>query len=359
VLRGIDAPEVKRLLADWDERVATWDAQQDLAQRLRAFEARVRQRQERGEAIPADWQAPDDLRPGPAQDQNRPGTCFNSMIAPIAGLAVKGAIFHQGYNNANGGSAGAAMYYRVFGAMIRAWRTAFLEPKLPFGIISLCTEGPQQTRNNYVEMMLNDGIYIREAQYQTFLDFRAAGDESIGYASSFDQRRAWYHPQLKIPVGERISRWALATQYGLGKQIRWLPPMYTKMEVRSGTIVLHMDGDVSAADTHAAIEGFAIAGEDRRFHPAEAVWQSTGNDRVDRPQQDRKVLVLSSPHVREEPIKDGNLTRQQRTRILDVLRKEDLRRRLAEAKALIAEHGDLGDPPPASRPPGEARRDGR
>lgn len=32
------------------------------------------------------------------------------MIAPIAGLAVKGATFHQGYNNAlGGGSAGAAM----------------------------------------------------------------------------------------------------------------------------------------------------------------------------------------------------------------------------------------------------------
>jgi hypothetical protein len=32
------------------------------------------------------------------------------MIAPIAGLACKGAIFRQGYNNAlGGGSAGAAL----------------------------------------------------------------------------------------------------------------------------------------------------------------------------------------------------------------------------------------------------------
>src|SRR5690606_28149740 len=33
VLRGIDTPEVTELLADWDRRVATWDAQADLVQR--------------------------------------------------------------------------------------------------------------------------------------------------------------------------------------------------------------------------------------------------------------------------------------------------------------------------------------
>ncbi|MEO6594569.1 MAG: hypothetical protein ABIP94_07435 [Planctomycetota bacterium] len=390
VLRGIDTTEVTALLADWDGRIATWDAEKDLAQRLASFETRVRQTKQRGEEIPADWKAPDDLRLGPEWDQNRPGTCYNSTIAAIAGLPVKGTVFHQGYNNANGGTAGAAMYYQVFGEMIRAWRATFEDPKMPFGIISLCTDGPRQTRDNYVEMMLNDGIYIREAQYRTFLDFCAAGDETIGFASSFDQRRGWYHPQLKIPVGERISRWALATLYGMGKQIRWRPPTYTKMEVTDGTIVLLMDGEVSAEDTNEAIEGFAIAGEDRRFHPAAANWQSTGRDRNNRPQQDRKVLVLSSPHVPvpihfryawgrnpmanlqsadhndlpfatqrsdqwrmeevplgvlgDEPVPDGTLTRRQRARILDALRKEDLRRRLAEARALIEEHGDLDDP---------------
>jgi sialate O-acetylesterase len=271
--------------------------------------------------------------------------------------------------------------------MIRAWRAAFADPQMPFGIISLCTDGPRQTRDNYVELMLDDGIYIREAQYQTFLDFRAAGDGNIGFASSYDQRRSWYHPQLKIPVGERISRWALATQYGMQQQIRWKPPMLTRMEAVDGTIVLHMDGEVAAADTNATIEGFAIAGEDRRFHPAEAEWQIKGRDAQNRPQLDRSVLVLTSPRVPapihfryawgrnpmgnlqsadhndlpfatqrsdrwkmedvplgvlgDEPVPDGKLTRQQRARIRDALRRDDLRRRVAEARALIDEHGDL------------------
>jgi sialate O-acetylesterase len=389
VLRGIDTPEVGSLLADWDRRVAAWDPAQDLAQRVRDFDRRVRDRQASGEAIPADWKRPDDLRPGPAQDQNRPGSCYNSMIAPLADLRIKGAIFHQGYNNANGGSLGAARYYQIFGRMIRAWRAAFGDPQLPFGIISLCTAGTPQNRDNYVECMFDDGIYIREAQYRTFLDLCAAGDQDIGFASSFDKRRSWYHPQLKIPVGERISRWALATQYGMGKQIRWKPPTYTRMEVVDGAIVLHMDGDVAADDTNATIVGFAIAGEDRRFQPAEAEWQVTGVDRNNRPQRDRSVLVLRSPHVPapihfryawgrnpmanlqsadhndlpfatqrsdrwqmeevplgvlgDEPVTGGQLTRQQRARIRDALRQEDLRRRVREARALIDEHADLDE----------------
>lgn len=385
VLRGMQTVEVGALLSDWDKRVANYDAAEDLANRQRNHENRVQQRKDRGEGIPADWVMPEDLRPGPAGDHNRPGTCFNSMISPIAGLAVKGAIFHQGYNNANGGTFGAEMYAQIFPEMITAWRAAFGDPDMPFGVISLCTEGPQQTHDNFVELMLNDGIYIREAQYQTFLAMRAAGDQNIGFASSFDQRRGWYHPQLKVPVGERISRWALATQYGMDKRIRWKPPTYTKMEVGVGQIVLYMDGVVSAADNQGDIHGFAIAGEDRRFHPATAEWL-TRMDRNDRPQRDRSVLVLSSPHVPEpihfryawgrnpmanlqsadhndlpfatqrsddwkvenvplgvlgdKPHEGGKMTRAQRNRIRDVLRKEDLWRRVVEAHALIAELGD-------------------
>jgi sialate O-acetylesterase len=393
VLREIGTAPVQTLLADWGRRIAAWNAEEDLAKRRRDHEARVRERTARGEAIPSDWKLPDDLRQGPAWDQNRPGTCYNSMIAPIAGLAVKGAIFHQGYNNAlDCGSVGVAMYHQVLRRMIGAWRAAFGDPEMPFGIISLCTDGSPQTRDNYVEKMLDDGIYIRAAQYRTFLEMRADGDRHIGYASSYDQRRSWYHPQSKIPVGERISRWALATQYGLEKQIRWLPPMLTGMEVQAGRLVLRFDREVAAADPNAAIEGFAIAGEDRRFQPAEAEWLVTGHDAEKRAQRDRRALVLTSRlvpspvHFRyawgrnpmgnlqsadhndlpfatqrsddwrmedvplgvlgDDVVQGDKLNRRQRSRILEALRKEDLRRRLAEAKALLEEHGDPDAPRP-------------
>ena len=296
VLKKIETKEVKGLLAEWEKKVAEFDPQKDLQKRVENHHNWVKNMKKQGREIPKGRTVPNDLRPGPAMDQNRPGNCYASMIAPIAGLAVKGAIFHQGFNNAGGGSAGADMYYQIFAKMITAWRDAFKDPQMPFGIISLCTAGEPQTRDDYLEKMVNGGIYIREAQYKTFLDFLKAGDGNVGFASSFDKRRSWYHPQLKIPVGERISRWALATQYGFEKDIKWKPPMYTEMNLEGGKIILKMDTWVRAV-TNGPIEGFAIAGKDRRFQPAEAEWLVTGKDQHSRPKHDRRVIVLSSPHV--------------------------------------------------------------
>ena len=297
VLAEIDTPEVRGLLSGWEEEIAAWDAEADLENRIKNHHRRIENLKKQGREIPKDQTVPTDLRPGPAMDHNRPGTCYNSMIAPIAGLSVKGVIFHQGFNNALGaGTSGAAMYYQVFGKMITAWREAFNDPQMPFGIISLCTAGAPQSRDDYLEKMYDNGIYIREAQYKTFLDFYRAGDRNIGFASSFDKRRSWYHPQLKIPVGERISRWALATQYGFERDIKWKPPMHTGMKVEDGKIILQMDTQVKAVDD-GPIVGFSIAGEDRRFQPADAVYLEKGRDRINRPQLDKRVLVLSSPLV--------------------------------------------------------------
>jgi len=308
------------------------------------------------------------------------------MIAPIAGFPVKGAIFHQGFNNALGsGTQGARMYHQIFGKMITSWRAAFNDPAMPFGIISLCTAGHPQDLENYVSHMSNDGIYIREVQYKTFLDFRKAGDENVGFASSFDQRRSWYHPQIKIPVGERIARWALATQYDMSQDIKWEPPTYEEMRVEDGTILLKINGRTGPYHD-GPILGFAIAGEDRKFQPAKAEWFVKGRDRHNRPQQDRSLLVLTSPlvpkpiHFRyawgrnplanlktadhtdipfatqrsdnwtleemyeaytgKEPASPGNLDRGERGQLSKALRAEDLRRRLYEAEALLKEHGE-------------------
>ena len=78
-------------------------------------------------------------------------------MAPIAGLQIKGAIFHQGYNNCFNGSQGAVMYRQVFPEMIRAWRAAFDDDELPFGILSLCTEGAVQTLEAFQPLIAMQG----------------------------------------------------------------------------------------------------------------------------------------------------------------------------------------------------------
>ncbi len=151
---------------------------------------------------------------------------------------------------------------------------------------------PKKDLDNYSEMMADVGALIREAQYQTFLELHKAGDQHIGYTSTYDLKRRWYHPQLKLPAGERIARWALATEYGFGKQLGWKPPVVEEMKVADGSILLSMDVAVNGVDDGGPIEGFSVAGEDRQFHPAKAEHQVTGKD-----QKNQKVLVLTSPLV--------------------------------------------------------------
>lgn len=296
VIKSTDTPEVKAMLAEWDQKVAAFDPQKDLEQRIRQYNDWAARQKAEGKPIPADRVVPTELRSGPATDMNRPGNCYASMMAPMAGLSVKGAIWHQGFNNALQPN-GHVLYRQLFARMIAAWRANFDDPQMPFGIISLCTAGEPQSLDNFLESMIDEGIYIREVHYQTFLELRKAGDKNIGYASSFDLRRSWYHPQIKIPAGERIARWALATQYG-AKDIRWLPPTISEVTAQNGALHLKLESP-AAPYNDGPILGFAIAGKDGKFQPATADYLVTGKDARNQPQYNRNVLVLTSPLVPE------------------------------------------------------------
>jgi sialate O-acetylesterase len=299
VLRKIDGKETRDMLKEWDDKIAAYDPQADLKKRIESYNANKEKMKEKGKTQPA----PADLRPGPVADRNRPGYCYASVIRPLCGLAIKGALFHQGFNNCFDGSAGARMYYQVFGKMISAWRETFGNPQMPFCIISLCTAGEPQTRDNYLKPMYDVGPYIREAQYKTFRDFRDAGDKSIGFVSSFDQRKSFYHPQIKIPVGERAAKWALVTQYelitGPDAEEYWLPPSIKEARIVDGTIRLTLSTAIKMKDeSDDKLVGFAIAGEDRRFCPADVNWFADGaKDNRNQPVYARNILVLSSPFV--------------------------------------------------------------
>jgi sialate O-acetylesterase len=291
-LRKIDTEEVKATLADWEKKVQEFDAHQDLEKRIKQYQDWATKLKAQGKEIPADRQPPTDLLPGPAADMNRPGNLFASTLSTIAGLPVKGAIWHQGYNEALMPN-GHKLYARVFPEMIKAWRTAFNDPAMPFGIITQETQDQPQTLENFLPPMVDEGNYIREVHYQTFLNFRKAGDKNIGYASCFDQHRAWYHPQIKVPVGERIAKWALATQYG--KNIRWLPPQLQEVKTSEGKLLLKLD-TWAIPFNDGPIQGFAVAGKDGRFQPAKAEWFDK-NEGKGEPNWDRAVIVLTSPLV--------------------------------------------------------------
>ena len=305
VVEKVDAKETRAMVQEWADKIASFDPQADLDSRIANYERNKANREKQGNPLPADSQPPDDLRPGPIADKNRPGYCYSSMIRPLEGLAVKGALFHQGFNNCFNGSAGARMYRQLFGRMIQSWRSAFDDPELPFCIISLCTAGEPQTWENFARPMYDVGPLIREAQHQTYVDLQASGDEQIGFVSSFDFRKSWYHPQIKIPAGERAAKWALVTQYealqGRDAALHWKPPSIEETTLENGTIRLRMSTEIKTADdSDGSMLGFAIAGDDRRFYPARVDYYTDGSvDNRNQPKYQKNTLVLSSPFVPE------------------------------------------------------------
>ncbi len=384
VLKKIEGSVTRAKLSEFEDSARQWDAKADLSKRIEQHQVWLKRQVEEGKEIPEDRKSPpNDLRPGPIGNHNYPGHCYAGMISPLEGLSIKGAIFHQGYNNAFYGTLGMRLYKEVFPEMIRAWREAFGDPQMPFGILSLCTDGYPQTLDNYSEKMFNGGIDIRAVQYETFLDFYQSGDENIGFVSTFDLRRRWYHPQLKLPAGERIARWALATEYGFDRNVEWKPPMLISMTPIEGAIELAFDREVGDP-LDGAIRGFAISGEMRCFHPAEAEYAERGKNDRGQMQYDRRRLILRSSMV-EKPVhfryawgrnplanlqatghKDlpfatqrsddwlmeetplgvlGDdvilpITRSDRGKVMQALRDLDRKRRLQEAKELLQELGD-------------------
>jgi sialate O-acetylesterase len=279
--------DIKKLLVEWDAKIAAWDPAKDLEGRVNHF----RQRKKEGK-VPADAKEPTQPGPSPAVDMNRPGNCYGGQFAPLVGLAFKGVIWHQGYNNAFTDSTRCGeTYAETLTEMIKAWRDATGNPDMAFGIIAQETDGEPQTLENFLSGITDNGCLIREAHFNTFDAMRKAGDKNIGFAASDDMRRAWYHPQIKIPVGERIARWALATQYGV--TIRWLPPTVKETKVDGNKLLVTLDHEASPYNS-GPIYGFAIAGSDKKFYPATAVHLTDEKKNVN-----RSVILLTSPFVPE------------------------------------------------------------
>ena len=291
-VKTVNAPETKRWVAEQEEYIAAYDPKKELEERIQKKKAWLEKMKKLGRTPrPVNSVIPSDLRP----PRIKAGNLYGGMIAPLAGFSAKGIIWHQGYNNCFEGTLGTTRYYEILPMMIASWRAAFNDPKMAFGIISLCTAG-NQTADNYLEQMIDVGANIREAQYKTYLELREAGDKNIGFASSYDQRRGWYHPGLKIPVGERIAAWALKTQYGL--DVRWEPPYLKDMKVEDGRLVLAFEvkGPLGTVP-EGPIVGFAIAGEDGKFQPAQAEFLVTGKDKNGKVRRDSSRVVLTSPLV--------------------------------------------------------------
>jgi sialate O-acetylesterase len=191
-----------------------------------------------------------------ANDPNVVTVLYNGMIAPLLPFALKGAIWYQGESNAGR----AAQYRNLLPAMIRDWRKQFGVGNFPFYIVQLASFQPVHEKPRE-----NDWAELREAQALT-----AKHVPDCGLAVAIDIGEANdIHPKNKAEVGRRLALCALAQTYR--KPVEYSGPWYQGMKVRGSQISLsfkHVDGGLAARGGD--LQGFALAGEDRKFVWAQA-----------------------------------------------------------------------------------------
>ena len=185
-----------------------------------------------------------------------PSVLYNGMIAPVAPLAISGAIWYQGEANASR----AFQYRKLLPAMIADWRKAFGQGDFPFYIVSL----PAFTQRRDIPGD-DEWAEMREAQA-----LAAREVPNSGLAVTIDTGDANnIHPMDKKEVGERLALCALAKLYG--KSVVFSGPTYASMEPLGNAVRIrfqHTDGGLVVKGRQ--LGEFSVAGADHKWYWADA-----------------------------------------------------------------------------------------
>lgn len=185
-----------------------------------------------------------------------PAVLYNGMIAPVAPLAIAGALWYQGESNVGR----AAEYRKLLPTMIADWRRAFQSGDFPFYIVSLAAfTQPKDVPGD------DSWAELRAAQA-----FVARTVKNSGLALAIDLGDPVdIHPKDKKEVGERLALCALANHYG--RKTVFAGPTFERVESLPGALKLHFKNTEGGLVVKGDKLGeFAVAGDDRKWFWAEA-----------------------------------------------------------------------------------------
>jgi len=256
--------DLKPILARDMETIANKSVyEKEYEQTLKVWQQDVDKAKQLGKTAPVKPLPPMGLRP-----QNRSCTLYNAMIYPLLNYKIKGVIWYQGESNVDR----AYQYRELFASLIESWRQDWNDPDMPFYFVQLASFYIQSPNEHPAVWPAKgepaDDVWaeLREAQLMT-LKLKNTGMACIiDIGEPYD-----IHPSNKLDVGRRLSLWALSGTYGI-KDIVVSGPLYKSFAVEGDKIRVSFDhtaGGLMAKG--AAVEGFQIAGEDKKFVWADAV----------------------------------------------------------------------------------------
>ncbi|MGA0869969.1 MAG: sialate O-acetylesterase, partial [Planctomycetota bacterium] len=194
----------------------------------------------------------------PAHHAFEPGLLFEAGVEPFLGVPFRAVLWYQGESNATladpaGMPTDPVVQTTRMRDLIATWRGRFAQPRLPFLMVQL-----PGYRRAWVE--------FRDAQAQV-----AAADPDVHLAITLDVGHPTdVHPRDKAPVGDRLARIALRHLHGQQDVAEGPRIARVVFSSESARVVLANETAVRSADG-LPIRGFALAGDDLRFHPAVAI----------------------------------------------------------------------------------------
>ncbi|MFK7789772.1 MAG: sialate O-acetylesterase [Phycisphaeraceae bacterium] len=266
-------PEMKPIMDGFDASVMAWidggleaGALARHAEAVKKWEVVKAQAERDGKRAPGKPRVQVDPRLG-----RQPSGMYNTLLAPMAGLSLRGVLFYQGENNAFGET--WKPFYATFPAVVSDWRAVFGDDELPFGIIQIAG---WSTRRSMTYDQNHPTNIVREVQHKTW-----ARTPNTGLIATYDANSdSNIHPKNKRPVGGRSARWALAQVYDAkdrrGKPLEWRGPVYESYKVEGDKVVVQFDKATANGlrFNKNVVLGFYIAGENQVFHHADATLDS-------------------------------------------------------------------------------------
>jgi sialate O-acetylesterase len=193
---------------------------------------------------------------------------YESMIRPLVPYALRGFLWYQGEANCMTGD--TRIYTAKSEALITAWRDAFGDATAPFYFVQLAPFNYSEW-DSFPEKLTPLALPLfREAQIE--VQHVVPNIRSIVTTDLAGNARD-IHPTNKRDIGLRLAGLALDRTYGHAGRRDDSPRFTSIRRTDEGALEVAFDHGDGALETRdgAAPSGFEIAGDDRRFRPAEAM----------------------------------------------------------------------------------------
>ncbi|MCG6189761.1 sialate O-acetylesterase [Maribellus maritimus] len=187
--------------------------------------------------------------------QNNPAFLFNGMVAPVIPFGIKGFIWYQGESDAGR----PFLYEKMFNQLITVWRQHWLLGNLPFLFFQISNT----ELSHHFKTFDDSRCLIRMAQKKALVLPNTGMVVCLDIGDPYD-----VHAKNKKEFAERIALQAEDKVYRMN--VVSDGPMAESFSVGDNSIVVHFKTEKELIlKPNKDINGFEIAGDDKKYYPAE------------------------------------------------------------------------------------------